>query len=279
MILVVLLFNFDFLKVDIPPERAALGGAGICRYDDGYTTIENPAGLSLCSLHIFSTSVVQYLAGTYFGLISYQYHPYGIAVEYFNSGSMKKTDEDGHELGTFMAQFLNAVLGRGLNLGKLKGGGAINFVYQRIDNYTSLAAAANGGVIYQSEPFTIGAVVKLVGYEFKPYRETRDPLPLTFGFGFGFTRPRFGGYLDLEKPLEDPLLFSIGMWGEVCPHLRLLAGYNSKLGKIKTNSTLDFISGASLGVTLRIKKFRIGYSITPYADLGLSNRLSFSILF
>ncbi|HIE05648.1 MAG TPA: hypothetical protein EYP58_02495 [bacterium (Candidatus Stahlbacteria)] len=277
-LLVLSLFGFDFLKVDIAAERSSLGGSGICYFEDGFTTVENPAGLSLAEEKVLSTSIVQYLAGSYFGLICYQNSPYGFAIEYFNSGTMKKTDENGRELGTFLAQFITGSAGRSFRINEFDFGVGINLIYQRIDNYYSIASALNSGAIYQKECYTAGLVIKSLGYEVKSYRDTREQLPLTFGLGFAYHLPRIGIFADIEKPLTDPFIFSLGLKGRLSEIFNLYAGYNSKLAKIKTNSTIDFISGLSAGVGIRTKRYQITYGITPHADLGLTNRISFGLV-
>jgi len=275
-ILMTILIGFDYLKVEVPAERSGLGGAGTCIID-GYTTVDNPAGLVVDTGKMLSTSLVQYLAGTYFGLVCYQNPPYGVALNYFNSGTMKKTDEGGQELGTFMAQFINATLARGFTYRNLAFGFSINLIYQHIDKYTSIAPSINTGLLYQHNFLRLGLAIKSLGYEVKPYRDNRETLPATIAFGGGIERDLFSGYLELEKTLKEPIVFSFGVKGRVESGFYLLIGYNSKLGQIRTNSTIDFLSGGSIGLSLQVSRFYFAYSIAPHADLGLTNRLSFAV--
>jgi len=56
--------------------------------------------------YTFYSSVFNYAAGTYGGVLGGNYGKYGVRVKFFTSGSMTMTDENGDSIGVFSSNFV-----------------------------------------------------------------------------------------------------------------------------------------------------------------------------
>lgn len=303
LILSFLIFNVDpnpnagvtgyaFLRISPSAKTAAMANTTIGFETNssisGFDFMYNPA-TNISNTNI-STGYISYLADISLGAIGYaQAKPLvflksgGIGVTYLNSGQMKRTDEQGSELGTFAVSYLNLNAIGSVNLlnDQLTVGAGIKLLYGSIDTFIGLAGALDLGLRYKPTipNLTLGAVVKNLGVSFKPFDETNDELPLDIGIGTSYLLTNnITLAFDIHKPTDNSMLFNFGVQAWLNDYLALRTGYTS-LGKYyKTGGSADILSGFSVGLGVKYSKYQLDYSFTPMGDLGRLHHISLSLV-
>ncbi len=273
--------GFDFLRITPTAREAALGGAPAVGAGNGFNFYYNPAGIATGSAaHI---GYINYPAGIHAGSAGYSQpvtdnYGVGVGVFYLNSGRMKRTNEQGEELGTFGVSYANLNLSGGIRLPyDLAFGLGLNGLYGGIDSFFSLAVAANIGISYQPSvlPLKLGFVVQNLGGELKPFGSTRDPLPLEFRLG-GYWEPipALNLNLALAKPIDNRFNFRAGIEGWVTKELALRAGYSSLGADLTGGTGWDPLAGFSIGLGIRYQRYQLDYCFVPMVVLGSAHRIS-----
>ncbi len=269
--------GFEHLNVDPVAHRV---GMGYGRFGDGYSIYYNPAGLALAGGPRYSASYLYYIGDTHFGYAGYENNQLGAALKYFNGGRIKKTDEYGHEYGSFGVNYIDLYVGKGLFIGNIGVGAAIKGVYTSIDTLYSIGLGVDIGLLYflEDPDLQFGLVVRNIGSGIKPYIEQSEIFPYEIGIGankiFDF------GWLgfDLVKPALSDLGLRVGWGYYLVDNLELKFSYNSILSSIRSgNNGLDFLAGVTAGVAVKVRALTIDYNFSPYFDLGGCHRLSISI--
>ncbi len=269
--------GFEYLSVDPVAHRV---GMGYAMMNDGYSVHYNPAGLAFSTTTYYSASYLNYMGGTNFGLLAYERSQLGIAIRYFNSGTMKKTDEWGNEYGGFGAQFIDLNVGKGFIYKTVGLGFSAKIVYENIDTLYALGAGIDIGVLHTlAQPgIQIGLALKNAGFGIKSFINENETLPYEIDLGvikqFG---PGWFG-LDLAKPALTGFGLRVGGGYTVTPLVTLKASYNTLLSSIQTGGGgLDFLAGLTGGLSVKAGKFCIDYSYSPYFDFGGGHRFSISM--
>lgn len=303
LILSILMFNIDanpnagntgfaFLRIGPSAKTAAMANASIgLPYNNevsGFDFLNNPA-FSISKANI-GIGYINYLADISMGAVGYTLpkpisflNTGGIGVTYLNSGPMKRTDEQGNELGTFTVSYLNlnAVGSKNLIEEQLSLGAGIKFLYGSIDSFVGFGTAFDFGVHYKPsiENLSVGAVVKNLGIMMKAFDNDDDKLPLDVGVGASYlVSNNIMFALDIHKPTDNSALFNFGIQAALNNNIALRAGYNS-LGKYyKTGGVSDILSGLSMGLGIKYSKYQLDYSFTPMGDLGRLHHISLSLI-
>jgi hypothetical protein len=120
--------------------------------------------------------------------------------------------------------------------------------------------------------------VQNLGVQVKPFIDQTDPLPLVFRCGISYP-PKYLPLtlsLDMVKPIDNFLYFSLGGEFKLTDNIVLRAGYSfNRKNDWVINSDQDQFMGAAMGVGFIWKKYAIDYSYTPSGQLGSINRFSF----
>jgi len=276
----------DFLRIIPTAREAALGGAASVNAEGAFAFYYNPINILKGVSSAAQFSYVNYPAGINACAVGYlqPVNPdvgLGVGINYLNSGTMKRTNEQGEELGAFGAAcaVLN-VSGATRIAEQLTLGAGIAGLYGNIDTFFSLALATNLGIGYELFPYNIrvGLTASNLGWEVKPFGETRDPLPIEFGLGAAWQPvPALNLNLTLNKPLDNRLNFRFGVEGWLNQYLVLRGGYNSLGSDLGDGSGGDIFAGFATGFGLRYQRYQIDYSYVPMGLIGISHRLSFGL--
>jgi long-subunit fatty acid transport protein len=142
--------GFDFLKLTPTAREAAMGGAAVA-------STPGPMGFWFSPAHALSAEgpranvgYLNYVAGIQTGSAAYSQpvdtdKGVGFGIVYLNSGTMKRTNERGEELGTFGVSYANLNLSGAMRLGdELSVGIALQGLYGSIDTFF--------GLVPESEP-------------------------------------------------------------------------------------------------------------------------------
>lgn len=269
--------GFEHLTVDPVAHRV---GMGYAQFGDGYSVHYNPAGLAYGLGSYYSASYLNYICDTHFGYLGFERGQIGVGIRYFNSGSMKKTDELGIEEGSFGVHFIDLNLGKGFFYKDIGFGISVKGVYANIDTLTSLGAGVDIGVLYiLPEPeIQIGLAVKNIGSGLKPFIESNESFPYEVNLGAikRFSDGWFG--LDIVKPALMDFGVRVGGSYSVIANFNLKASYNTLLSSVSTGSSgFDFLAGLTVGFAVNTNTICLNYSYSPYFDLGGGHRISVSI--
>ncbi len=101
--------EYNFLRLPVSAHAAAMGGDNITMVDDdAMMTFNNPALIIGVTPRTIGLQYMRYMAGcnnasaTYNTVIDEKWNV-GVGVQYLGYGSMKQTDANNNDLGTFTA--------------------------------------------------------------------------------------------------------------------------------------------------------------------------------
>ena len=274
---------YDFLRLDISPRTAAVGGSFVAGTDDPNVIFYNPAGINFLENvpvsfsylnHLLDINVTSLSIAKEFEGIGH----FGVGVEYINYGDFRRRDAEGTELGEFGAGDMAFILGYGNKLDEnFFYGINTKLIYSSIDNIASAAIAFDIGLQYYfpAQEFNVGFSVLNLGTQLNSYYTLKEDLPIDIRFGFSkkFTRLPVKLYFNFFKlneeqdKISDRLKnFSFGGELNLSKVIRLRLGYdNEKRQELVIGSTAG-LSGISLGVGLNISSYMFDYA---YSSLGL----------
>ncbi len=279
---------YQFLKIGKGARAVSMGGAATGMADDEGGLYWNPAGLVQVKTRAATFSYDNYLVDIQSGFLGYL-SPYGegdalgISLIYMDYGEMEERDDEGKKTGSFVASDMAlSITYSKLMRAHISVGISGKIIYERLGDYgTSDGYAIDLGGLYRlaSERTRFGLMVQNLGFQRTGLTSKhKDPLPTTLRLGFSH---RLKGLpllidLDLIKPLDNDLYFSLG--GELysLKPLILRLGYNHQR-KREDKSSGDKLAGCSWGMGIRWKKFRFDYAyVFSYAYFGGDHRFSIS---
>jgi len=281
--------GFDFIRVAPTAREAALGGAAVGLANGPMSFWYNPAHVGEVEVSRAQLGYANYVAGIHYGSLAYSQplnsdQGIGVGVVYMNAGTMKRTDPQGTELGTFGVSYADLNVSSSYRLSDFATVGfGLQGLYGSIDTFFTLALAANAGarVAVPIEGITglsAGVAARNLGYQVKAFQTERDPMPVEFAAGLGFQpNPGLNLALDVIKSLDNRLLVRAGIEGWVADMLVLRAGYTSAGTDLTSGGGADILAGVTTGLGFRLQQYQLDYCFVPMVDLGMAHRLSFSL--
>jgi hypothetical protein len=280
--------GFDFLRVTPTAREAAMGGASIAHAEGPLAGWHSPAHAVITDGQRAQLGYVNYVAGIHIGSAAYSQpvgddKGVGVGIVYLNSGTMKRTDPLGNELGTFGVSFADVCVSGGYEFSFARLGFGLQGLYGSIDTFFAVGLAANVGASFDIpvpdfEGLRLGVVARNLGYQVKAFQSGRDAMPMEFGAGLGFhPDPRLNIVLDVLKPLDNRLHVKAGIEGWVGDHVVLRAGYNSLGPDLKSGGGADILAGVSTGLGFRYQGYQLDYCFIPMVELGMAHRFSFTL--
>lgn len=277
--------GFDFLRVPPTAREASMGTAAVALPGGPASFWYNPAHAWAAPSPVAHVGYLNYIAGVHIGSVAYNQRisdrqGVGAAIVYLNSGTMKRTNEQGEELGTFGASFADLnVSGAMALLPDLDVGIGLQGLYGSIDTFFSLGLAANLGATYRL-PLTglrAGLSVANLGYQLKAFQSGRDPMPLDIGLGIAYQpNPQLTAGLELHKPVDAGINARFGIEGVVAEVLLVRAGYTSLGNDWTSGGGTDILAGLTTGLGVRYRGYQLDYCFIPMVELGVAHRISLS---
>lgn len=187
---------FNFLNVSTSAHQTALGGKNITLINDINQPTWNPATINeemsgqinfnylnfLTDINYYSTSYAHYVdrrIGTFHANLTY--------VDY---GKFISADEEGLETGTFKAYDMSWSVGYAYNFPKtnIYLGSNVKIIQSKIEQYSSLAAAIDIGLIYYKEenPLSLALSLRNFGHQFIAFDEVTEKLPFEILLGVSY---------------------------------------------------------------------------------------------
>lgn len=237
------------------------------------------------------------------------------SVQYVDYGTFTRTDETGQEQGTFRAGEYVMQVGGGIATDSVfRIGVNLKYITSNLEDYRASAVAADigGAFCKPSIGLHIAAMVRNIGVMTRTYAGTKEDLPtqvqLSATYKFKHAPFRLGLSLDnlqqwdltYEDPTAqaqiDPTTGEVivdkvtnvekALW-HVVPNVEVLVsrnfmvrfGYNYKRRQELKFDEKPGLTGASLGIGLRVSKLHLSYGFAQFFPGSASNTLSLAVRF
>ncbi|MCE5300856.1 MAG: PorV/PorQ family protein [Spirochaetia bacterium] len=301
------------MKLAQGARPSGMGEAFVGLADDANAAFWNPAGLAQLTRNQVCLMHSAWLIDVNFEYVTYALPIKGIGTFalyglYLNGGEIYRTDED--SLGQYLltdevasANFFDITLAYAKTLGDFLGpdsrfsdlsvGLNLNIMSETIHTDSGGGFGANIGLFYypKYENYSVGFVAENLGFA-----TNRPELPATVKLGFGyrfamenmmaaFTDERFftvtdnntAGSLDIIYEINEQTA-RVHVGAEKYWDLNKLHSIAVRLG-YKFGEDLGVLAGMTAGLGYRLTtnkdtNFELDYVLVPYAELGMSHRIS-----
>ncbi len=280
--------SYNFLRLPLSAHAAALGGDNITMTDDDVMMMfHNPALITGTSVGTLGLQYMNYMSGcnnvsaAYNMLVKEKWN-IGIGIDYMGYGSIRHTDADNNDLGTYNASEMAFYGTLGYELASnLAGGISLKYVYGNISSYNSMAVAVDLGLNYylpESE-WSFGIAVKNLGGQIMAYDEKFEALPLDVQAGV--SKRLIGSPVRLSATLSDLNHLDYKFLNHLCLAAEFIisdeiyvgGGYNfRRADEMKVQEGTEGLSargaGLSFGGGINLEKIKINLA---YSKLHVSN--------
>ena len=305
--------TYQFLNLVSSPRQAALGGKVFTNVDYDVTqALFNPATINIEMDNQLALNYSSYLGGIGYGTAAYAYtidrrlQTFHAGITYINYGAFDGYDENGVSTGSFSGGETALSFGYALQIAtsNFYFGGNLKFITSKLEQYTSLGAAADLGVLYINEEldFNAAVVVRNLGSQITTYAGIYESLPFEVGFGMSqrLEHVPIRWHVTFENLQDWPIARpnpartqsdlsgnttneKIGFMGQLVRHTILGAelfpegGFNIRLGyNFRRSEELRIVdqrnfSGLSAGFSLKLNKLRFSYTHAKYTSAANSN--------
>ena len=280
--------SYNFLRLPLSAHAAALGGDNITMTDDDVMMMfHNPALITGTSVGTLGLQYLNYMSGcnnvsaAYNMLVKEKWN-IGIGIDYMGYGSIRHTDADNNDMGTYNASEMAFYGTLGYELASNLGGGiSLKYVYGNISSYNSMAVAVDLGLNYylpESE-WSFGIAVKNLGGQIMAYDEKFEALPLDVQAGV--SKRLIGSPVRLSATLSDLNHLDYKFLNHLCLAAEFIisdeiyvgGGYNfRRADEMKVQEGTEGLSargaGLSFGGGINLEKNKIDLA---YSKLHVSN--------
>ena len=280
--------SYNFLRLPLSAHAAALGGDNITMTDDDVMMMfHNPALITGTSVGTLGLQYLNYMSGcnnvsaAYNMLVKEKWN-IGIGIDYMGYGSIRHTDADNNDMGTYNASEMAFYGTLGYELASnLAGGISLKYVYGNISSYNSMAVAVDLGLNYylpESE-WSFGIAVKNLGGQIMAYDEKFEALPLDVQAGV--SKRLIGSPVRLSATLSDLNHLDYKFLNHLCLAAEFIisdeiyvgGGYNfRRADEMKVQEGTEGLSargaGLSFGGGINLEKIKINLA---YSKLHVSN--------
>ncbi|HLO72502.1 MAG TPA: type IX secretion system protein PorQ [Flavobacterium sp.] len=299
-------YVYQFLNLAQSPRQAALGGKTVTVVDyDVNQAFYNPATINQKMHNRLSANYGSYYGEVSYGTAAYAYtydrhlQTFHAGISYINYGTFEGRDEVGNLTSDFTGSEAALSLGYAYNLPwtDMYIGANAKLISSTLESYNSWGAAVDLGFLYvdYDNDINYGLTVRNVGFQIKPYADTREKLPLSIDAGISqlmenvpirwhmtfenlqqwniaFSNPnRAEGNLDGGSTEEKVSFFNnalrhVIVGAELFPE----KGFNIRLGyNFRRSEELRILeqrsfSGISAGFGIRFGKVKFDYSYSRY---------------
>ena len=287
---------YNFLNIPSSVTSYGQGGLNISTVNDDVNNIDvNPALLGPEMEQAIGINYMHYIGGSNFAGARFANRAtdrsaWSLGLQYFGYGSMKAADETGVITGEFSPKDLNVSAAYSHDItDRWRGGVALKFLYSNYEEYSAMAIATDLGVNYYDpeRDLSLSLVVANLGGQVKRFTDSYDRLPIDVRLGwtqsFGTFPVRFSvtawnltkwklPYYETGDGVEEPKLKD-GFGSNLFRHLifgidfvpsdkfDISLGYNYKTRTDMSTYSRSFLSGFSLGASLKVKMFGIGVAL------------------
>jgi len=296
---------FQFLRLPVSAHAAALGGDNVTVTDDDHTlAFHNPALLIGAAPGTMSLQYMTYMAGSNLAGAAYNLAPsdrsaLAFGAEYLGFGSMRRTDVEGTDTGSFTAKDMALAATYSYALSDVwTGGVTARFIYSNYDVVYSLALGVDLGLNYYDAEtdFSFSLVARQLGGQVKTYDGTHETLPFNLVAGFSkslahapvrfsltlpnLTRWRAADfYSTAELSTKDLLLRHLIVGVDFMPTETtwIALGYNGQLSRELASTTgKRSLAGVTIGAGINVSRLKVGIAYGRYNVAANSLSMNFA---
>ena len=304
---------FQFLQLPASPHVAGIGGENVSVRDRSVGTVwQNPALLSDTMNHDLMVTVHPYYAGIFHSHLQYATRIknsglWSFGFAYFNYGKMDQTLANGTVVGTFNPNEYALSASKSHTIGLFSIGGTLKLAASQITSTYNAAAIlvdAGGSFKHPKHDWTIGLVVKNIGFPIKNYYEDENittpfdvqlgttfkpahlPLRISvtaqklYQFDISYNDPSLNKQVTFDgtSEIKEESVLSKGFRHMVIGaevlfgknfHFRL--GYNALIRRDLRLQTKAGVAGISWGFMMRVKRFEFSFTRAYYHVVGGTN--------
>lgn len=299
---------YPVVQLDASARAGALGGNAPALVDAGPGSIfSNPALLMPEAHGTAELSYLNHVSKLSAGWLTYARNVEGVGtaavgLRYLSFGEMDRLDASGNAIGTFGANDMGLTVAVSRTLRspsdsappwtrRVRYGGAISWLSQRIDSEGAQALTVDLGAVYHDPErrFTAGLTVQHMGIRLSSLGTRADELPTDVRIGVAkrlnhlpvlFSLTAYGLHRLDGGPAESStlgaLLYHAVLAAEFqfSESFRLRFGYNHRRhDELKVKARLDF-AGVSTGVGIKIRNVGVDYAYNSWSSLGGLHRIS-----
>ncbi len=270
-------FGYNFVLLPFGADGAVFKTSVISDSISPSVSFYNPSFLSNST---YSSFVSSYLVSTGYGGVTYRpTENLQFGALFFTTGSIDKIDSEGVKIGTYSSNYIGIfaryIPDQTLNFmeQKIHIGFGGKLLYQNIDDKNSLAVVMDaGGHFSPMKRVTFAFALTNLGYEIKPFEETRYYPPVTITAGMSFKAfDKLNLLVSTGFEADYGLIADLGVDFTPVKIFSLRAGYSLKGKDLNTGGTWDVINGFSLGVKFKVRKIKFAYSVVPMGELGITH--------
>jgi hypothetical protein len=300
---------FQFLQLPASAQVAGIGAENVSVQDKNVGLVwQNPALLSDTMNHDLMMMVHPYYAGILHSQLQYATKIsssglWAFGLSYFNYGKMDQTLADGTVIGTYNPNEFALSASKSHTIGLFSIGGTLKFAASQVAEYTAAAVVADMGGVFKHpvKDWTVGLVVKNVGFPLKSYTKENDismPFDIQLGttikpahlpvrlsvtaqklykYDISYNDPSLNTQTNFdgtENKKEDSFLLKgfrhmvIGAEVLLGKNFNLRLGYNALIRRELRLESKAGGAGMSWGFMLRVKKFELSFTRAYYHVKG-----------
>ena len=288
--------TFEFLRLDMSPRAAALGGSYVANNDDPNVIFYNPAGINFLKDKPASFSFVKHLVDINSASLTYSQEyenigRFGVGVQYINYGSFTEADVNGNELGTFGANEFAFILGYGNELDEnFYYGANVKFIYSGIADYSATGIALDLGLHYTipKSEWNFGFSILNFGTQLSSYFNKKEDLPLDVRVGASKRLPHtpFKFYVSFNRLADNYESFGdrfkhVAFGAELIFNspLRIRLGYENEKRKDYKIGGSSGLAGLNFGIGFNVSDYTIDYAFSSMGSVGALHRFGISTTF
>ena len=276
----------NFLKLGGGARPVSMGGAFVGLADDINAVYWNPAGLTQNKAMSFTSMFNNYLAGiTYTNLALTFGDPNmplstGLAIDYLSAGAIDETTA-GAPTGTgktFTPTAFSLTMPFAFQIIEpLSVGFNAKIMSDKISTGEAFGYGLDLGALWKiTNEISVGFCARdLLGALMETHAtlpQTTTALASNFALGMSYRLPSWKIALDYNQPNDNQGTINLGA------EYSLSDIFYGRLG-FSTRSEASAGGNMSAGLGLKVSIIKLDYAYTPYADLGASHRIAFSLVF
>lgn len=278
--------TFEFLRLDMSPRAAALGGGYVANANDPNVLFYNPAGIKTIERIPISFSFVKHLMDINSVSLASTFEingigKFGAAIQYVNYGNFTEANQFGDKTGEFGAGDLALILGYANSISEnFYYGANLKFIYSNIDDVSSTGLAVDLGLQYLllDDGWNFGFSILNLGSQLTAYYNTKEDLPLDVQLGLSKKLAHvpiqfFFSFNKLNAAENRFDYFNAGLEFTLGKAIELRFGYNNKERKdLKIGSTAG-LAGYSFGLGVNISSYKFDYAFSSMGSIGALHRI------
>ncbi len=304
---------FQFLQLPASAHVAGIGGENVSVRDRSVGLVwQNPALLSDTMNHDLLLTIHPYYAGVFHSHVQYATKIknsglWSFGLAYFNYGKIDQTLSNGTVVGTYNPNEFAFSATKSHTIGSFSVGGTLKLAASQITSDHKAAALlvdAGGSFKHPKQDWSIGLVVKNIGFPLKNYYKDEDltmpfdvqlgttfkpahlPLRISvtaqklYQFDISYNDPSLNKQVTFDgtSEIKEETVLSkgfrhlvIGAEVLLSKNFHFRVGYNSLIRRDLRLQTKAGVAGISWGFMLRVKRFEISFTRAYYHVVGGTN--------